>query len=482
MATKSKTAILKVGSLILDSKNTRIPADRRSEDQRQLLHELLEHEDVRGLASSITKLGLFPNERLVVVPSGRRYVVLEGNRRLAAIKLLLNPELAPNDASVRFFRKLSDKADLSTLGKLEVAIVQSRIAAAPIIAALHTREAKKRWSSLQQARFYRELVDEGQTPAEVAEELGVGLGQVLGYLRAEKLYRIALTLDYADDVRRQIEDSKFPLTTLERFLESTTGRAFLGIELGDGEDFKGVVHPDRFRAVLAHVAEEVATKSGLTRRINDEKGFKGYIQEAEAKIPKTKTRGSFSPDALLSGDEEAPPPPVTSLEKEKKKTARTEKPSTSVVPRGFVCRSKHDRVRAIFDELKAISISEQRNSTGVMLRVLLDIAVWSFFKDGGHVAAVISHYDPNGKKRANNPDWTPSLRDLISYAVDHHLFPGMTPDEYKAVRSLASKDASYFITIDGFNQFTHNPSVTPTEGDLRALWQRAEPMLAIILN
>jgi hypothetical protein len=441
---------------------------------------LLEHEDVRGLASSITKLGLFPNERLVVVPSGRRYVVLEGNRRLAAIKLLLAPEMAPDDASVRYFRKLSDKADLSALGKLEAAIVQSRIAAAPIIAALHTREAKKRWSSLQQARFYRELVDEGQTPAEVAEELGISVGQVSGYLRAEKLYRLALTLDYSDDVRRAIEDAKFPLTTLERFLESKVGRSFLGIELDDEQGFRGVVHPERFKAVLGVVTEEIATKNGLTREINDEKGFLGYIAKVEPKIAKTKVRGSFDPDSLLDG--EASNPPVVIADKQKPKPARPEKPSTSVVPRGFACRTKHERVRAIFDELKAISISAQRNSTGVMLRVLLDIALWSFLKSEGHVSAILTHFDPTGKKRSNNPDWTPALRDLISYSVDHRVFAGMTADGYKAVRSLASKDALYFITIEGFNAFTHNPYVTPTEGDLRALWQRAEPMLEIILN
>lgn len=58
----------------------------------------------------------------------------------------------------------------------------------------------------------------------------------------------------------------------------------------------------------------------------------------------------------------------------------------------------------------------------------------------------------------------------------------MTADGYRSIRSLASKDANYMITIEGFNAFTHNPYVTPTEGDLRALWQRAEPMLEIILN
>lgn len=479
MATQSKSATVRTGSLLLDPKNTRIPRDRRSEDQRQLLHALLEHEDVKSLAASIAKLGIFPNDRLVVLTSGKRFIVLEGNRRLAAIRLLISPEIAPTEAAVKYFRKLSAKADLSALGKVDVAIVPSRVAAAPIIAALHTRESKKRWSSLQQARFYRELIDEGQTPAEVAEDAAVPLGQVNSFLRTEKLYRLALMLDYDIDTFRAIDDSKFPLTTLERFLESKVGRTFLGIELDDEQGFRGIVHPDRFKAVLAKVATDVATKPGLTRQINDEAGFKQYI--ASIVIPDTKVRGKFEPDTLLTGREPASPEAEVGTTKPTH-TPHVARPSSSAIPRGFACHSKHDRVRAIFNEIKGLNIEQQRNSTGVMLRVLLEIALWSFIKDSGRAIAVCDHFDATKKKRGYDPNWTPPLRDLISYACDQRIFPGMAADGYKSVRTLASKDTEYFITIEGFNAFTHGPNITPTAGDLRALWQRAEPMLQIILN
>lgn len=481
MAQSAKSGTVKTGSLLLDSRNTRIPEDRRSEDQRQLLHVLLEHEDVRGLAASIAKLGIFAHERLLVMPSGKRFIVLEGNRRLAAIKLLLSPELAASESDVKYFRKLSAKTDLSAIAQMDVSIVPSRVVAAPVIAALHIGDSKRRWSTLQQARFYRELVDEGQSAAEVAEDLGVTLGQVNNYLRTEKLYRLALTLEFDPQVRAKLEDSRFPLTTLERFLESKTGRHLLGIELDDNTGFRGVVHPDRFRAALKRVATDVATTAGMTREINDEDGFKKYVSKIE--LPETKVRGSFNPDALLKGDSsggEGVGAPASAPAAAA--TRRVAKPSSSVVPRGFQCHSKHDRVRAIFNEIRQLSIEQQRNSTGVMLRVLLDIALWTFIKDIGHATAVADHFDPTGKKRGYDPNWTPPLRDLISYACDKRIFPGMAADGYRSVRTLAAKDMDYFVTIEGFNAFTHNPSVTPTAGDLRALWQRAEPMLQIVLN
>lgn len=476
MATSYKTKTVKIGNLLLDPLNARIPTDRRSDDQRLLLHELLEHEDVRGLAASIAKLGLFPNERLVAIASGRRFVVLEGNRRLAAVRLLLNPENAATDAQVRYFRRLSGRANLSDLAQVEVAVAADRVAAAPIISALHTREARRRWSSLQQARFYRGLVDEGQTADEVAEELGVPVSTVRNFLRTELLHRLALQLDYSHDVREKIASSKFPLTTLERFLESKVGRKFLGIEIDDKHGFRGVVHQERFKAVLAKVATDVATESGLTRRINDETGFIQYIAEAEKQLPPTKKRGKFLPNQLLGLKEPAPEAPARQKPKPKPKASK------SVVPRGFTCTSKHDRVRAIFTELKRMEIVPLRNSTGVMLRVLIDIAIWSFLKDQKLTEAACNHFDRGRKKRKSNPDWTPSVRDLISYCVEKRVFPGMTADGYRSVRTLVAKDTRYLITMDTFNAFTHNPNVTPTESDLRALWQRAEPMLEVILN
>jgi len=485
MSVQTRSLTVKTGSLLLDSKNTRIPEDRRSEDQRSLVQELLEAEDVKGIATSIAKLGLFPNERLIVIPSntGRNFVVLEGNRRLAAIKLLMNPGLAPTEHQVTYFRRLSEKADLPALGKTEVTIFPDRVAAAPVISSLHIGESKKRWSSLQQARFYRELVEEGLTPEEIAEREagGVTLADIRNYLKSEKVHRVALTLDLDDETRKKVDDSRFPLTTLDRFLESKTGRNFLGIEADEKDGFKGVVHPDRFKAVLKHVVTDIANAKGLTRRINTDEDIARYVEDASAKIPKTPMRGAFDVASLFAKPGDTGTTTGNQVQPTQR-PARTPKPSTSIVPRGFACNSTNDRVRAIFGELKSTRISDHRNSTGVMVRVLIDIALWHFYECQKHIQAVCDHYDKDGKRRNFNSTWTPPLRDLISYAVEQTLFTGMGAAGYKSVKTLAAKDADYFVTIEGFNAFTHNPYVTPSEGDLRALWQRAEPMLQIILN
>ena len=470
---------MKVGNLLLDPRNTRIPTAHQTDDQRALLHELATHEDVASLAKSIARVGLFPHERMVVMRQGRSYLVLEGNRRLAAIKFLLNPELAQTDAQVRRYRQLARTTDFASLTAVDVVIVNNRLEAARIIAALHTKNPKRRWEAVQQAQFYREMVDGGLTPTEVAQELGVTVGQVRSYLRSEKLYRVALTLDFPDAVRKKLEHRRFPLTTLDRFLESKKGQAFLGIKLDDEHDFVGKVHPDRFRVVLRKVAADVATVSGLTRKINNEQDVERYVSEAQQGLPKTKIRGKFKPTLFLGGEEKDE---VEKKKDEKPKKKRRTKPSKSVIPTGFTCTTRQSKVRALFDELKKLDVAKQRNSSGVMLRVLLDVALWCFYKENKRDTAVMSHYDKDGKRRKRNPDWTPSLRDLISYGAEKRIFLGMAADGYKSFRKLLARDHNWIATIDTLNEYTHNPQVQPTEPELREVWQRAEPVLEIILN
>ena len=475
MATK-KTKTVRVGNLILDPRNARIPTVNQTDDQRALLHELVAHEDVWGLAKSIASLGLFPNERMIVMPHGRNYLVLEGNRRLAAIKLLVNPELAQTSSMVTNYRRLARNTDLTPLMSIDVFIVQNRLEAARFIAALHTRPARKPWRPVQKGQYYRYLVDTGLTPKEMAQEIGVPEGEVRRSLRSEIIYRIAQTLNLKPDVRKRLASRKFSYTTLERFLERTAGQAFLGIKPDNTHGFRGVVHPDRFRAVLTTIVTDIATQSGLTRAINTEAEMRTYIQKAEKNVPATKKRGSFTPDLFLGDADATPEPPVPP------KPNRKRRRSTSVIPRDFECNVHEPKVNALFGELKNINVRTQRNSSGVMLRVLLDVALWCFYKRKHLDTTVITHYDNKRKNRRRNNKWTPSLRELLSYGIDNTIFPGMSADEYKSLRTLLAKDANWIATIDILNEYTHNPQVQPTELEVKAVWERVEPLFKIILQ
>lgn len=86
---------LSLPDLLIDSENPRLPQPNVS--QRDALRALAGHEPGKlvALARDIVAFGTNPSELPIVTPLSddlKRYAVLEGNRRLAALKALENPE------------------------------------------------------------------------------------------------------------------------------------------------------------------------------------------------------------------------------------------------------------------------------------------------------------------------------------------------------------------------------------------------------
>ena len=86
-----------VSDLRFDPGNPRIPTDVDPTDEQAVLDWMLQDAGLVELMGSIAVNGFFPAEPLLITPAetGSGYWVLEGNRRLAAVKLLLEPDRAP---------------------------------------------------------------------------------------------------------------------------------------------------------------------------------------------------------------------------------------------------------------------------------------------------------------------------------------------------------------------------------------------------
>lgn len=91
MGARAEVELARVDDLLLDPGNPRLPEDVQGGSQATLLRYLDEYDSLSDLASSMVQNGFFPHEPLVVLPKnedGRR-VVVEGNRRLATLKILI---------------------------------------------------------------------------------------------------------------------------------------------------------------------------------------------------------------------------------------------------------------------------------------------------------------------------------------------------------------------------------------------------------
>src|SRR5436189_215030 len=82
-------------NLLIDAENPRLPQPNTG--QREAHRALAEHQQHKllNLAKDIVRSGLDPSNLPIVTPANddlKRYVVLEGNRRLVALKALENPD------------------------------------------------------------------------------------------------------------------------------------------------------------------------------------------------------------------------------------------------------------------------------------------------------------------------------------------------------------------------------------------------------
>ena len=81
-----------VAELLLDEENPRLPPDVQAADQNSLLRFFDARYNLDELAESMVEEGFFVEEPLLTVPhpDGEHRIVVEGNRRLATLKLLLD--------------------------------------------------------------------------------------------------------------------------------------------------------------------------------------------------------------------------------------------------------------------------------------------------------------------------------------------------------------------------------------------------------
>ena len=81
-----------INDLILNHENPRIdPVKNQGMAINAIMDKYLKK--IKKIAKDIAIYGLNPGKRWLVVKNGTKYIVLEGNRRLTSLKLIINPNL-----------------------------------------------------------------------------------------------------------------------------------------------------------------------------------------------------------------------------------------------------------------------------------------------------------------------------------------------------------------------------------------------------
>jgi hypothetical protein len=231
---------VKLEDLLLDANNPRfaelgqqmdaVPEARFAEKrvQEQTYDRMkLPRFDVAELRDTIKNLGFLPMDRLVVRrwkqgdEKSPKYVVVEGNRRVAALKWLI--ELHESG------RETFDEATLKNFTVLEVLLLSDEAPADSrwILPGLRHVSGIKEWGPYQKARAVFELREKGLTPQEAAQSLG------LSTRAANGLWRSYLALE---QMRADEEYGEHAQPTLYSYFEEVFKRAEVRDWLGWSDD------------------------------------------------------------------------------------------------------------------------------------------------------------------------------------------------------------------------------------------------------
>lgn len=168
----TQIVFIPVDQLYLDEENPRLASAGPNATQDGLLRFLWTQMAVDEVAISIAVNGFFPEEQLFVIPRGKpdssggqKYTVVEGNRRLAAVKLLRSPELRAKLRATDLPAIRPGKA--ATLEQLPVSIHKSRRDLWEYFGFRHINGAKP-WDAYSKAMYV----------AKVHEEYGIPISQI----------------------------------------------------------------------------------------------------------------------------------------------------------------------------------------------------------------------------------------------------------------------------------------------------------------
>lgn len=339
--------------LVLDPQNPRIDAQESSLET--LLALVKEDPDgLFNLAKDIVAMrGTNPGELPNVTPVGdSSFVVREANRRLAARKILKNPELLKGhlpDTEIRRWLKLAETEDAKRIPATALVVIGDN----------HEAWVDRRHLGPQSGVGLIPWNPEAKRRRDQRRRSG-----------AKDFPLLVLDALKSHDSNRfqPLEPPRRTFTTFARVLESQDGRARLGIEI-DSQGNMVLRHGERSFRLLEEVLRDLRRegKEKLTsRRIHSKDQITAYLDQVDARI------GTSVPQTAVTLPAESAPSQGSRSQAQKNPRSGGQK-----LP--DVLRTFHQpaerRLKKIFEELAKVRRADAPNAAMVLTRVLLELSI-----------------------------------------------------------------------------------------------------------
>jgi len=225
---------LKVEDILLDPNNPRfadisddslnVPVSRfaDSEVQEEAFKKMMHPKfDVNTLAKSIETVGFIPVDNIVVrqVDDSKNYVVVEGNRRVSALKYLIK--------EYKRGQSILKKDAIDALAEIDGLEVKDTLANSEyfgmVIQGIRNVSGIKEWDAFQKAQFINSMIEKGKEPQTISKMLGM---QVKDVNRYYKTYCVMNQFKQDDEYGSYFKNSYF--SHFDEILKKPALRTFFG--------------------------------------------------------------------------------------------------------------------------------------------------------------------------------------------------------------------------------------------------------------
>lgn len=256
-----------VAELALDLANVRIRVPQAGEEA--VMNYLYLFDEVDALAHDFLRDGYLDNELPVVVagPAGK-YTVLEGNRRVAALKGLLDPDAVPAKAA-QLQRLLNRYAEAEVPAEIRVMIAPTAAAAQPLLARLHTQSSKRRWPRDQQAAFYYAQIQGGASADSLRKLYSTPAAQINKFLKMATILHAVRAMKIEDEqLRNYVRGDKLNITAFEYVYLRVQVQAILKLDFDADGILQQKTLTEPQRKSLIFILQGVKAESITTRTAN----------------------------------------------------------------------------------------------------------------------------------------------------------------------------------------------------------------------
>ena len=444
---------LSIDELLLDLDNPRLGTiSSQSEALANLVR--LNPGHFRNLMASIRDDGLDPGDSLYVVQSedGQDSVVLEGNRRLSALKVLNNPDvLAGTDLPESIKKPLVREAtgfERSEVQPIRCVRFDDREEADDWIRRRHTGvaggEGRINWKPLEIQRFSGDY-----STIDVIDFVG----RNGGYSKQEW-------------AQAQSVLGGGKSTNLTRLLESAPGQLLLGIEVQTEPSRKTPflgVDPNWALQVLKRIVDDILKNKVNSRRLNTATDIEKYFANLPPELQPGPATAAATPKAFrginLPGSQSKPPrkPPL-----KRKRVPRTRK---TLAPKKHPFNTtKSTKLGMLLKEAGTLDVGKFPLSCAFVLRAVVELAVNDYMR---------ANSLPRGQKGSQREfDLTKKADHVLKHIASSGAFSSSALRAFR--RNLLHQSSA--CSIQALNGFVHGPYDLPKADALRAGWESAIPV------